>query len=64
MPKFDKEEIVVYGGLDGVFCPTLHGQREDNGAVIAAPGFDLDVADGPSLWPAGLKELLLQTAKR
>lgn len=50
-----------------MFCQTLHGQREDNGAVIAAPGFDLDdvdVADGPSLWPAGLKELLLQTAKR
>ena len=47
-----------------MFCQTLHGQRDDTGAVIAAPGFDLDVADGPSLWPAGLKELLLQTAKR
>jgi hypothetical protein len=38
--------------------------REDNGADIVARWFDLadlDLDGGPSLYPTGLKELLLRT---
>ena len=50
---------------DGAFSGQDHIDfREDNGEQIVARWFDLadlDVAGGPSLYPTGLKDLLLGT---